>query len=288
VIVNPVGRSRTAVVVCLLAALTLMIADIRGSALGGQLRSVVASISGPAQRVFLGIQPAQGAGAGSERQSMSQLIAENEALRGRLAAAARGELDRAAATELAAIAPPAGYRQVRARVIAVAAPSDLVAAVTLDSGSRDGVVAGAAVISSAGLVGVVDSVSPATATVRLLTDVASTIGARVARTKEVGLFHGQGQADRGTLELLDPLGAMRSGDLVVTLGSRDGLPFPRGLPIGQIAAVTGTAAAVSRRAVIATTVDASTLDEVAILVGAGRGESGSETAATAKAPGATG
>jgi rod shape-determining protein MreC len=269
VIVKPVGRSRTAVVVCLLAALTLVVADVRGSALGGLLRSVVASFSGPAERMLLGTNPAPGSAAGADVNSMSQLRAENEALRGQLAAAARGELDRAAAAELASVAPPSGYQQVRARVVAVAAPTDLVASVTVDAGASNGVVAGAAVISAAGLVGVVDSVSPGTATVRLITDAASTVGARVGRTKEVGLFRGQGQADRGSLELIDPLGPMRKGDLLVTLGSRDGVPFPRGLPIGRISAVTGSAAAVDRRAVIATTVDASTLDEVAILVTAG-------------------
>lgn len=273
------SRSRTAVGVCLLAALTLVIADVRGSDLGGRLRSVAALVSGPVEAVLSsgsGQVPDSAGGAGraagsrpgemADSASISELRADNEALRAALAAAARAELDRVAATELAALAPPVGYQQVRARVIAVAPPADLVAAITLDTGSSSGVATGAAVISAKGLVGVVDSVSPYTATVRLVSDAASTIGARVSRTKEVGLFRGGGGADRGTLQLLDPMGAMETGDLVVTLGSHNGLPFPRGLPIGRITQKAGSAVAADRRAVIATAVDSSALDEVLVLV----------------------
>lgn len=273
------SRSRTAVGICLLAALTLVVADVRGSELGGRLRSVAASVSGPVVGVLAsgvakfddtgGVAGRIGnsqADALAPRDPIAELLADNEALRAALAKAARGELDQAAMVELAAMAPPEGYQQVPARVIAVAPPTDLVAAVTLDTGASRGVAAGAAVISAAGLVGVVDSVSPNTATVRMVSDIASTIGARVSQTKEIGLFRGSGSADRGTLQLLDPLGEMEVGDSVVTLGSHNGAPFPRGLPIGRITQISGSAVAADRRAGIATAVDLSALDEVLVLV----------------------
>jgi cell shape-determining protein MreC len=122
---------------------------------------------------------------------------------------------------------------------------------------------GLAVIAATGLAGLVDSVSPQVSTVRLVVDPSTEIAARVASSGEVGVFRGTGTG--GRFELLDPLGRMAPGDLVVTLGTPGG-DLPADLPLGTIATVSGSSAALTRAAEVSPAVDDSTLDRVAVLV----------------------
>ncbi len=108
-----------------------------------------------------------------------------------------------------------------------------------------------------------DSVSPQVSTVRLVVDPATELAARVASSGEVGVFRGTGSG--GRFELLDPLGRMAPGDLIVTLGTTGG-ELPVGLPLGSVTSVSGSSAALTRVAEIAPAVDDSTLDRVAVLV----------------------
>jgi cell shape-determining protein MreC len=77
------------------------------------------------------------------------------------------------------------------------------------------------------------------------------------------VFRGTGRG--GRFELLDPLGQMAQGDLIVTMGTPGG-ELPADLPLGSIAAVTGSSAALTRSAEVTPAVDDSTLDRVAVLV----------------------
>jgi cell shape-determining protein MreC len=119
------------------------------------------------------------------------------------------------------------------------------------------------VIAAEGLAGLVDSVSPQVSTVRLIVDPATEVAARVASSGEVGVFRGTGSA--GRFELLDPLGRMVPGDLIVTLGTPGG-DLPADLPLGSIAAVSGSSAALTRAADVTPAVDDSTLDRVVVLL----------------------
>jgi cell shape-determining protein MreC len=58
---------------------------------------------------------------------------------------------------------------------------------------------------------------------------------------------------------------MVPGDLIVTLGTPGG-DLPADLPLGSIAAVTGSSAALTRAAVVTPAVDDSTLDRVVVLL----------------------
>lgn len=265
-------RGRTVAASALLLALTLVVLDSRGEGIAGPVRGAMAGIMGPAQEAVATVSaPLRSAGAGESagedpRATASQLREQAKRLREQLGLAARGQLDARAAAELAALAPPQGYEQIPAEVVAVASPLELSLTVVIGAGTDDGVAIGAAVIAPDGMVGLVDSVGPSTATVRLLADRGTRVGARVAASGEMGLFHGAGAPEAGSVELLDPLGDMSVGALVVTLGSPDGAPLPQGLPIGRIAEITGSAATMDRRGVVVTAVDASTLDSVLVLV----------------------
>ena len=61
--------------------------------------------------------------------------------------------------------------------------------ITIDRGSQDGVRAGMAVVTNAGLVGRVERVDATTSAVLLLTDTDLIVGVRLADTDEVGLGH---------------------------------------------------------------------------------------------------
>jgi rod shape-determining protein MreC len=171
---------------------------------------------------------------------------------------------------LAALAPSAGYTPVPGRVVSVSAAQDPTRSAAISAGSGDGVRAGLAVIGAGGLAGIVDWVSPQVSTVRLIVDPATEIAARVVSSGEVGVFRGTGGA--GRFELLDPLGQMAPGDLIVTLGTPGG-DLPADLPLGSVAEVSGSSAALTRAAEVTPAVDDSTLDRVVVLVpdGAGAG-----------------
>lgn len=258
--------ARVAVVACLAAALVLFLADLRGAAPTQALRGVVGAVTGPVEQSLARVRTEVGGrigGSAAERARIAQLEQELAEARAEAAALARGQVDDATARALAAAAPASGYRQVPARVLAQATPQDQVRSVTISVGSGDQVAPGMAVLGPGGMVGVVDSVAPSVATIRLVVDTATALPARVAESEERGVLRGTGTA--GALVLLDPLGGMASGDLVVTLGSTDGA-IPADLPIGRIEAVVGSAADLSRAAEVAPVVDDSTLDRVLVLV----------------------
>lgn len=258
--------ARVAVVACLAAALLLFLADLRGAAPTEAMRGVVGAVTGPVEQALARVRTAVDeriGGSAQERARIAQLEQDLAEARADAAALARGQVDDGTARALAAAAPASGFRQVAARVVAQATPQDQVRSVTISVGSGDNVGPGMAVLGPGGMVGVVDSVAPSVATVRLVVDAATALAARVAESEERGVLRGTGSA--GTLVLLDPLGAMAVGDLVVTLGSADGA-IPADLPVGRIDAVVGSAAALTRAAEVAPVVDDSTLDRVRVLV----------------------
>ena len=202
-------------------------------------------------------------GSADERARIAELEQQLAEARAAAGAAAAGTLSEAQTRALAALAPSPGFAPVQGRVVAVSAAQDPTRSAAISVGSGRGVQVGLAVIAATGLAGIVDSVSPQVATVRLVVDPATEIAARVASSGEVGVFRGTGSG--GRFELLDPLGRMAPGDLVVTLGTPGG-DLPADLPLGTIATVSGSSAALTRAAEVTPAVDDSTLDRVAVLV----------------------
>ncbi|MCU0284413.1 MAG: rod shape-determining protein MreC [Candidatus Nanopelagicales bacterium] len=261
----PRQPARLVLVGCLVLATLLLLADLRGAAPTALLRGTSAAVAGPPQQVLASARRAvvdRVAGT-DDAARVAELEAALAQARAAAAAAAAGQLRTEEARELAAGLPASGYRSVAARVVALSTPQDQVVSASISAGSRDGVRVGQAVVAPGGLAGLVASVGPGVATVRLLADPASALSTRVAASREAGLVRGTG--DAAALTLLDPLGAMAVGNLVVTMGTPDGV-VPADLPIGRVDAITGTAAELTRRAGIALGVDMSTLDRVVVLV----------------------
>jgi rod shape-determining protein MreC len=116
------------------------------------------------------------------------------------------------------------------------------------------------VLSPDGLVGRVISVAGPYAKVQLVTDRAASVGGMVVRTRRQGVVHGGGSG----LELdYVPLQAdVRPGDRVLTAGI-DGV-YPRGIPLGTVAAVT-SGGELFHRIQLAPAVDFGSLDQVYLL-----------------------
>jgi rod shape-determining protein MreC len=257
---------RGALVACLAIALLLLLADQRGAAPTQALRAAAGAAAGPSERALAWARTAvteRVGAAADERARIAELEQQLAQARAAAAAAAAGTISATAARELAAAAPAQGYRTVPARVVALSTPQDQVRSATIDAGSRDGAAAGLAVLAPEGLVGLVDSVAPGVATVRLVIDPATALASRVASSGEVGVLRGTGQSS--TFTLIDPLGRMAVGDLIVTLGTPDGR-IPADLPVGRVTAITGSAADLTRSAEVTPAVDDSTVDRLGVLV----------------------
>lgn len=132
----------------------------------------------------------------------------------------------------------------------------------IDKGSKDGIVAGQAVVDEDGLIGRVDLVSAGAARIRLISDPVVSVGVRVLSTNETGIITGRGDGPL-RLEMFRAEEAVNENDRVVTDGSR----FPPGIAVGTIR----TAAVAEVGFVLRTDVDPaarlSQIDFVTIIVG---------------------
>jgi rod shape-determining protein MreC len=107
--------------------------------------------------------------------------------------------------------------------------------VIIDSGSRDGVVPGQAVIDGLGILGQVETVQLGQAQVRLISDPDHAIPVQIVRTGERTLAYGTGDAQRLELPSLPIQSDVRVDDLLVTSGLGD--RFPPGFPVAMVTAV---------------------------------------------------
>lgn len=142
---------------------------------------------------------------------------------------------------------PDGYTAVSGRVIG--RPQDLSRRVKLDKGRNDKVTVNSLVfVPTTGdttkyfgaLVGIVTSTTGSSSTVTLITDPATSIGARIAGgTKPLGLLKATSSGEL-VLEQVPRSELVSKGDVVVTAGYgtlRLPSPYPPGLPIGTVSSV---------------------------------------------------
>ncbi len=149
------------------------------------------------------------------RQARLQVEAQEVArLRGLLAAAEGGSLEVQLAQILDIDLDPSRQRLV------------------LGTGSRGGARVGQSVLDAGGLLGQVVSVTPATATVLLLTDLDHAVPVIVARNGVRLVAFGTGRSDRLELRNIPVSSDIRPGDVLVTSGL--GARFPPGFPVGTV------------------------------------------------------
>lgn len=167
--------------------------------------------------------------------------------------------------------PDLASRRLRAARVIGRNPDDWFSYVLIDAGRGDGVERGMVVITAQGLVGRVTRVSPHGATVMLLTDPQSGVGARVQResSQAQGVVLGQkGRGDALKMKFFLRDADVRRGDRIVTSGL--GEVFPSGIPIGIVTEVVDEEGGLVREAWVKPLVAFNRLEEVLVLGAAER------------------
>ncbi|WP_414549057.1 rod shape-determining protein MreC [Anabaena sp. CCY 0017] len=103
--------------------------------------------------------------------------------------------------------------------------------VTLNRGSNAGIKEGFIVKTDGGLVGLVESVTPNTSRVLLISDLKSQVGVTINRTAAKGVLRGDASAE-ATLEFYEKVPNVQVGDLIST--STYSQRYPAGVPVGRV------------------------------------------------------
>jgi rod shape-determining protein MreC len=201
-------------------------------------------------------------------------VAENEALRARVAELERGERQAEAdSNENALLRSLLGLREQRRDFVFESASvternsTNWAATLTLNRGTEHGVDEGDCVVSAEGyLVGVVDAVGSTWCRVLTVTDTDTEIGARVFRTNEIAVAEGDlSLMGEGKLKLsyLSGDSGLISGDYVLTSGL--GGFYPGALAIGTVDSVQTDDDGLARYAVITPLAQLDELTQVFII-----------------------
>ncbi len=125
---------------------------------------------------------------------------------------------------------PLSSRPIPARVVGRSA-DNWWQQVTLNRGSLVGIKEGFIVKADGGLVGLVESVTPNTSRVLLISDLKSQVGVTITRTGAKGVLRGASSAE-AVLEFYEKVPNVKPGDLVAT--STYSQKFPSGLAVGRV------------------------------------------------------
>ena len=203
------------------------------------------------------------------RADVAELSAQNSRLRSEVEQA---PLDRNRLAELDGLTKTAnqtGYALVAARVVGMGPMQSFSRTVTIDAGTSSGIRKDMTVLNSDGLVGRVISATRSTANVLLILDTDSVVGGRLGSNMEIGFLRGRGvTGDRGRLDLdlVDNSVTPAKGDVVVTWGSQNGVPYVSGIPIGTVESVYSTPRELAKHAVVDPFVDFTSIDVVGVVV----------------------
>lgn len=269
--------SRRTLGLLLLASLTVITLDARAGASSplDPARSAVGSVVGPLENATASVtRPFAEAGRFFRtneglRGDIAALTAENSRLR---AQAAGEPFDRQRLAELDGLtrtAAETGYSLVAARVIALGPAQSFSRTVTIDAGTSSGITKDMTVLNNDGLVGRVVHATRSTASVLLIVDTSSVVGGRLGTNLEIGFLRGRGaigDTGRLDLDLVDNAVEPSRNDVVVTWGSKDGVPYVAGIPIGRVESVVASPRQSSRQAVIRPFADFTALDVVGVVV----------------------
>lgn len=266
-------RSRLLLVLLLVSSLFLITLDLRGVNLATGLRNTTQNVLAPVEGLFSRIFSPVGnffgdvKNLGNTRKKIADLESEvdkltakaavNEDIAGQLNQL-KGVLD---------LAGRGGYKVVAAKVINRGSNSTFKQTITIDAGSSSGIERNMTVISDAGLVGVVKSVTSSSAIVLLMSDPTFKVGVRIAGTQSIGVVSGQG-GDSYLLQLLDTTGEIKKGDVLIARGSDGNKPFVPGVPVGVVNTVQSNASSITQNADVDGITDLDKVGVVAVVIAA--------------------
>ena len=247
------NRSRLLLVLLLVSSLFLITLDLRGINLAGSIRSGVTTAFSPIEGFFsklyspIGNFTSDVRNFGQSKSRISELEKEVDFLKSQkvLDEDTVGQLNQL--KQVLDLAGRGEYKVVAARVINRGSTATFKQTITIDAGSNDGISKNMTVISEAGLVGVVKSVTSNSSIVLLMSDPTFKIGVRIAGTQSIGVVSGQG-GNKYLLQLLDATGEIKVGDNLVARGSQNGSPFVPGVPVGTVSSVQSNASSITQNA----------------------------------------
>lgn len=191
------------------------------------------------------------------RNQLDEALAENRELR-RLLAFSESEASKS--------------KMVPARVIG-RNPDNWFNAITLNRGRDHGIDKDMAVVTSEGMVGRIVRVTDKTATVQLLIDTGSGIGALVQSSREPGVVLGQPDG-RLKMRFFNRDAAVAEGDQIVSSGL--GIRLPKGLPIGTVTEVGREERGLVKYALVKPSADFYRLEMVMVVTSENSPEGGSD------------
>jgi rod shape-determining protein MreC len=268
--------SKSVFAVLVLACVTVITLDYQGeSSPFNPVRDALGDVVGPVQEAAAVVArpihevPGFFEKNKSLRADIARLEAENSNLRGQIATTSEVRYRAAELDGLLQSSKSTGLALVPARVVAMGPAQSFTRTVTIDAGTTSGIHPDMTVLNNQGLVGRVIHASRGSATVLLVIDQDSVVGARLGSNAEVGFLRGRGQLDgdgRLDLDLVDGTETPGKDDVVVTWGSENGSPYVAGVPIGSVEAVFSSPREQAKHAVIDPFVDFSALDLVGVVV----------------------
>lgn len=277
-------RRRRAVLTLLILGSFLLLTLTYGQSSGG-LQSGVSALFSPLQSVTdRALKPARDAiswfdetfeARGENSRLKDELVAvRRQAVAGQEALQENGQLRKLVELDRGPALAESAYEPVTARVIA-RSPTVWNSTVTVDAGSGDGVKVDDPVISGDGLVGLVASAQGGSAQVKLITDHASAVSAKVVPGGVQGVLRPDvGNPDDLILDFIDSTRDVHGGQAVVTSGWRaEGLAslFPPGLPVGEVTSAPIVEQEASQQVHLRPYADMANLDLVQVLTGGSRG-----------------
>ena len=264
------ARPRFTLLVLILASLTLITLDLRGAAPIPRLRGKARDLFSPIQSaVSSATRPVTDFFHGAFQYR--QLENDNARLRAQLAQGRSQQIQdqyllqtNKDLTDLLKLDFVGDIPTVAARVIA-GSESNFQLTIVIDRGSGAGILKGMPVVAGQGLVGRVIEVSGKQSTILLLTDPSASVGVQFAPSTAVGVASGEGQGKPLTVTLVDPSASVPVGTVAVTSGL-EGSPYPRGVPVGEVASALSEVGVQSHVVTLRPVVDLSQLSYVDVLI----------------------
>ena len=271
------NRSRLLLVLLLVSSLFLITLDLRGVNLASGIRSGVSTVISPVENLFTKVFSPVGNFAsdvrnfGQSKKQITELNKQIDLLK------AKQVLDEDIVSQLNQLknvldlAGSGGYQVVAARVINRGSTETFKETMTIDVGSRSGIIKNMTVISESGLVGVVKSVTSNSSIVLLMSDPTFKVGVRIAGTQSIGVVSGQGGSTY-LLQLLDATGEIKEGDALVARGSAGDRPFVPGVPVGIVTNVNSNASSITQNADVESSANLEKISVVAVVTAATKGD----------------
>ena len=264
------NRGRLLIIVLIVTSLFLITLDLRGVSIIDGLRNGTQTALTPVQKAgSWALTPFRNFASdvthlGRTRNQIEKLKSENEKLRNTLQNRKTADAQLKQLKSVLNLAGSGGYEVINAKVISQGPSTSFTQTITIDAGTSSGIQNNMTVISGYGLVGVVKFAYSNSSLVQLASDPGFRIGARIAKSQQIGILSGQGSRS-GVLQLLDNTTTVKVGDVLLARGSDNGRPFVPGVPIGEVTSVDNSPGAVTQTAEVKFFANFSTLGVVAVV-----------------------